>query len=195
MDKWLQIFPVPEKSPAHHVRNLRFSFGGRGTPEEFFKRIRWFTNVKKIALNGGLRPGWTPPFFVLPPSATSLTIDIDGATLLEVRDVMAQLPNLNKLTLNGYLAMVDRAKLRGIGTTLKGKFGGRLRLFHEYANEDVVNMLLEVPTGLRFTELDIRSVFGCLLPVVKLAEACGGTLIKLFYSVDYHSASYRFLGF
>jgi len=83
---------------------------------------------------------------------------------------------------------MDRDGLRGIGTVLRGEFGGQLQLLRlkRHADTDVMNMLLEVPTGLHFAEVHILGVYECLPPTVRLAEACGKNLVKLTYSVDDH---------
>jgi len=95
-----------------------------------------------------------------------------------------QLPNLDDLSLSGSIVTVDRETLAGIGTALRGRFGGRSRLLKRHADNRVVNMLLEVPTGLNFTEVEIRGTHECLLSTVRLAEACCKTLVKLSYTVS-----------
>ena len=45
-------------------------------------------------------------------------------------------------------------------------------------------MLLEIQTGLRFTEVQVLNMRKCLLPTVRLAEAYTETLAKLLYSID-----------
>jgi len=97
---------------------------------------------------------------------------------------MAQLPNLDSLSLSGDLVPVDRTKLARIGTTLKGRFGGRLQLIGGYVVRDVLEMLLEIPTGLCFTEVDICGMHGCLLSTMRLVEACRTTLVKLSYETS-----------
>ena len=188
--RWLLAFPVPEHSPAYHVRNLWLMLTGCSpVPREFFKRIQLFTNLKRInVLNDrGKQSQWMPSLVGLPESVTSLDIDASSITILQLRDAMVQLPNLNNLKLSGALRAGDTNELEGIGRVLRGKFGGRL-LFYKLrpasAAEDVVNMLLEVPTGLYFTEIYIDSLDEVLLSTVRLAEACGETLAKLTYSVD-----------
>ena len=114
------------------------------------------------------------------------------ATLVQVRDVMVQLPNLDDLSLSGSLAAVDKETLLGIGTVLKGRFGGRLRLLGDQAYGGAVEMLSEIPTGLRFTNLQIRGVYGCLHLTVRLAEACGETLVKLSYIAIHYRKSRPF---
>lgn len=191
MVKWLETFPVPERSPAHYVVDLNLSLGGRhAAPEEFFKYTEWFTNTKKMSVSGtqGLDPVWVPPFGRLPHSVTSLTIDTNIATLIEIRDVMEKLPNLEDLTLSGSLHGVDKDRLRGIGKALKGRFGGKIQLFRlrEQADSDIVNMLLEVPTGVYFTEVYVLSIYDCVPSVVKLVEVCGKNLVKLTYAIEHH---------
>ena len=50
-------------------------------------------------------------------------------------------------------------------------------------------MLLEVPTGLHFTELEIESVGGHILQAVWLAESCGRTLVDLSYRIRRYGKS------
>ena len=120
----------------------------------------------------------------LSQSVTSLAISADSINALQIRDILEQLPNLNGLSLSGSLVTMDRDLLRGIGTVLRGNFDGQLRLLKRHAIPDVMNMLLEVPTGLHFSEVDVLCTHECLLPTVRLTEACGENLIKLNYSVD-----------
>jgi len=181
--RWSKTFRVPEKSPARYVKDLRVSTGG--SDHLFFKYTPWFTNVETLTLLGD--GGWAPTRWRLPHSITSLTMKTDTSNLVQVRDIMAQLPNLDSLSLSGDLVPVDRTKLVRIGTTLKGRFGGRLQLLGGYVVRDVLEMLLEIPTGLRFTEVDICGMHGCLLSTIRLAEACCTTLVKL----DYETSSQR----
>ena len=122
-----------------------------------------------------------------------MTINTNVVTLVQVRDIMVQLPNLDDLVLSGYFATVDSGELLGIGTVLKGGFGGRLMLGGACVNEDVVDMLLEIPSGLWFTELEIYCTQNRLPPsVVRLAEACAKTLVKLSHTVSFQCKSYPF---
>ena len=125
-------------------------------------------------------------FWRLPQSVTSLAIDVDKITLVQVRGIMAQLPNLDNLILSASKshARVDREESLGIGTVLERRLGGSLILYDGCVNEDVVNMLLETPSGLCFTEVQIHCFTSERLPsAVRLTEACGETLEKLSYKV------------
>ena len=118
----------------------------------------------------------------------SLTIHMSGVTLLQVRDVMTQLPNLNDLSLWMYL---ESKALPEIGAVLKGRFGGQLELSKGSACSNIVNMLLEIPTGLHFTDVRVLSARECLLSTVRLTEVCADTLVSLTYMVDPHCKSHR----
>lgn len=71
-----------------------------------------------------------------------------------------------------------------IEAALKGRFSGRLRLVGEF--ESFVYMLLDIPAGLHYTEVQVHSIRERVLSTVRPAEACGETLEKLLYVVDYH---------
>ena len=67
-------------------------------------------------------------------------------------------------TVGPHKAVAERA-LPGIGVTLRGRFGGQLRLVCPgYAGEGVMGIFLEVPTGSHFTEVQVRSTYDHLPP-------------------------------
>ena len=177
---------MPEESPACHVRDLNVEIGWIvPVPDEFFEYTPQFTNAESISLLGHMTPpsSLRPSSWKLPRFITSLTVNASVFTLLQVRDVMAQLPNLDDLTLMGSFVKVDRRELPGIGKAVKGRFGGKLKLGGDFVCEDVVNMLFVIPTGLHFTEAIFHCTPECLPSAVGIAEACCKTLVKLSYSV------------
>ena len=191
--KWLKTFPVPQESPAHYVKDLRLLLGGRyGAPEKFSKHTPWFTNVERMVLTMDTtslpRRIFSPAR--LPQSVTSLTIRAGGpgVDLVQMREIIAHLPNLNDLILSGCFIVRPTFKqlLPGLGTGLRGRFGGELQIRDGYTNEYIVNMLLEVPAGLHFTKLHIHADRACLLQTVRLAEACCKTLVNLLFSCAIH---------
>ena len=92
---------------------------------------------------------------------------------------MAQLPNLNDLTLSGtVLAHESRGLSLELGAGLRGRFGGELEVRDGHTvSKELVDMLLEVPTGLHFTKIYIHAELSDLPQVVRLAEACCKTLV------------------
>ena len=185
--RWLETFPVQVQSPAHHVRNLSLSLDGHYyAPDEFLKRIHGFINVQKMAVlhDGGSKLWWMLSSRGLPQSVTSLTINLtDSITALQIREFLVQLPNLNDLSLSGSSRIMDKDRLQGIGAHLRGKLCGRLHL-QWLPDMHVVDMLLDIPTGLRFTEVNISAMHDCLPSIIRLVEACGTTLVKLSCSID-----------
>jgi len=184
--RWFNAFPVPEESPAHHVRNLRVWIGGADcVPDKFFEYIPWFTRVGRMSFWGCGRVGspLRPSLWRLPQSITSLTIDTSVFTLVQVWDIMAQLPNLDDLSLSGPRTPVREGVLPEIRTPQRGRFRGRLLLSSGYSGKGVMGMLLDVPSGLHFTEVGTSSTRSSLLLAVRLAEACNKTLAKLSQTV------------
>ena len=187
--KWLKTFPVPQESPAHYVKDLRFLLGGHyGAPEKLSKHTPWFANVEKLVLTMNTTSSSSRTSFParLPQSVTSLTIKAGGSgvDLTQMRDIMVRLPDLNDLILSGPFVVQSKFKKRlpGLGAGLRGRFGGELQIRNGYTDEYIVNMLLEIPTGLHFTKLHVHADRACLLQTVRLAEACCETLVNLLFS-------------
>ena len=196
--RWVKTFPVPEESPAHLVRDLRLLIGARNSvPETFFGYIPWFKNTEGVSIlqDAGSHALWIPSFRGLPQSVTSLTIKADRIFLRQIQNIIMWLPNLDDLVFSGSFVAVERGALLGIGTNLRGRFGGRLRLTGEYSSASLVNVLLEIPTGLHFTEVQIHTTCESLLSTVRLTEACAKTLVKLSYMVDLHGEYHPFSRF
>lgn len=190
MERWLQAFPVPERSPAHHVRHLYLLVRWyRAPPDEFFRRTQWFRNAKKITVSVGdvSQPSLRiPPFARLPKSVTSLSIESRAVDLVQMRDAMLRLPALDDLSLSGSIAVESSGSSQGLGTVLRARFGGILRVGPESIDKGIVNMLLEVPTGLHFTWVDVHVDRECHSSVARLTEACRGTLARLWYRISVH---------
>jgi len=189
IQRWFRLFPVPEESPAHHVRELGIWIAGQDwVPERFFEYTPCFTNAETVRLlgYGGVPPLRVPSLWKFPQSVTSLVVNSGVVTPVQIRDIIAQLRNLDDLSLSGSLIRVDERALVGIGTVLTGGFGGKLLLRDECADEGIMNMLLEIPTGLHFTEVNIRCTGERLPSSVKLAAVCGRTLVKLSCTIIVH---------
>ena len=192
IDGWFRAFPVPEESPAHLVKDLSVQIESNSrVPDEFFEYVARFTGVERLFLGGhtGPLPSLRPSLWNLPQSITSLTLSTSVVTLVQIRDIMAPLSNLDDLTLMGSLVPVDRGELPGIGTVVRGRFGGKLKLRGDFIGEDVVNMLLEIPSGPRFTEVQTYSTRECVPSAIRLAEACCKTIVKLTCECESHPFS------
>ena len=186
--RWLRTFPVPEESPAHLVRDLRIRIeGSDNTLKKVSEYTPWFTSVVRVTLS--VQRGWklcVYPHRRLPQSTTSLAIDADLICLAQILDIMTGLPNLDDLSLSGR-CLSDGFSPSEAGTELRWRFGGGLRLIGGFADENFMDALLEIPTCLRFTEVEIRCTRNSLLSTVKLAEGCSKTLMKLSYTISLYS--------
>ena len=185
---WLEAFPVPEKSPAYYVKELHFSFPGwrSDASTEFFDHIPWFVNVRTVSWKGQADLYLFHQILslgTLSRSLTSLSLERFAISVLQIRDIMARLDNLEDLRLSGFLVKIDKDRVCGIGAALRGRFSGRLTLLEELVDPDIADMLLEVPTGLHFTEMYIHAMRHNLHSAVRLSEACGTNLTKLTYMV------------
>ena len=182
--KWIKTFPVPEESPAYYVKDLRFSLGAHfGGPKEFVEHTPWFTNAEKltVTVDTAFRPIDIPFFARLPQSPTSLTMEALSCQneFVHMLDVMAQLPNLENVTVSGnFVVRVGKPRP---ATAPRGRFGGELRIRNGQTEKSFVNLLLEVPTGLHFTKIHVHPDCACLLQTVRLVEACCETLVELTY--------------
>lgn len=196
MEKWLKAFPVPEQSPAHHVRNMCLSVGGYYVPPgEFFRRIQWFTNVKKVTVQGKeMFDGCLeiPLYAKVPQSVTSLTIEARVMGLELMRDVVVQLPDLDHSSQSGSSTTESRKSLRRLGAAIRVGFGGRPRLRDESTDDEVLNMLLEVPNDLHLTEVCVYADRDCHLSTVKLAKAGRKAFAMLSYGGSIHGESCPF---
>ena len=200
MDRWLKTFPVPEESPARHVRNIRFWIGGdSAVPERSLEYTSSFPNVKSISLiwfgPEGHTLFQTPTFWKFPLSVTSLTIGADVASLTQVQAIVAQLPKLDDLSLTGPLEAIgaDRGGFRGTGTPAMGIFGGRLELSRGCDDNDFMKMLLDIPIRLHFTEVEIRGTHEYFLSTVRFVEGCCKTLVRLSYVATSQGKFFPFL--
>ena len=71
----------------------------------------------------------------------------------------------------------------GSGSLIQGNLSGKLRLRRKFAHRDLLNVLMETPTGPRFTEVEIRDArIHCFPATLDLVKACQDTLTKLHFS-------------
>jgi len=180
---WSKTFPDPEDSPAWHVRDLSFCFIQPDVPIDFADRMPYFSNVQKLTLIGraATDPGFISALGQLPPSTRSVDITFSKVLNEHIVSVMQQLPNLDNLSL---MSMEWGGPIPpGTGKLIQGRLSGKLRLRRRFAHRDLLNALMEVPTGPQFTEVEIRDArMDCFPATLKLVRACQGTLTKLHFS-------------
>lgn len=181
---WNTTFPNPEASPAKHVRDLSLCFIQPEADINFANRIHYFSNVQKLTLIGrtATDPGFISALGQLPPSIRSVDITFSKVLTAHIISVMRQLPNLENLSLMSteWIGLIPP----GTGKLIQGRLNGKLRLRRRFARCDILNMLMEVPAGPQFTEVEIRDArIDCFPATLRLVRACQGTLRKLHFSI------------
>ena len=181
--KWNRSFPNPEDSPASHVRDVSFCFIEPDVPIDFADQISRFPNVQKLTLIGrtAIDPGFISALGQLPSSIRSVDITFSEVLTSHIISVMQQLPKLDSLSL---MSMKRGGPIPpGTGKLIKCRLGGKLRLRRQSAHRDLLNMLMEVPTGPQFAEVEIRDAsMDCFPATLKLVRACQDSLKKLHFS-------------
>lgn len=181
--KWNKAFPNPEDSPAVHVRDLSFCYIQPDVPIDFAGRMPHFSNVQKLTLIGRVA---TDSTFIsalgqLPPSTRSLDITFTRVLTTHIISVIQQLPNLDNLSLMS--SEWGGTIPPGAGKLIQSRLSGKLRLRRKFAHRDLLIMLMEVPAGSQFAEVEIRdSSMNCFPAALKLVGACQDTLAKLHFS-------------
>ena len=181
--KWNNTFPNPEDSPAGHVKDLSFCFIQSNAPINFAGRMPYFFNVQQLTLIGRVA---TDPSFIsalgpLPPTIRSVDITFSKVLTAHIVSVVRQLPNLDNLSLTS--TEWSGAIPTGTGKLIQARLSGKLRLRRKLAHCDILNMLMEVPTGPQFAEVEIRDAsMTCFPASLKLVRACRDTLTKLHFS-------------
>ena len=181
--KWNKTFPDSEHSPAGHVRDLSFCYIQPDVPIHFADRMPYFSNVQNLILIGraALDPGFISALGQLPLSIRSVDITFSKILNAHIMSVMQQLPNLDNLSL---LSQEWGGPIPpGTGKLIQCRLNGKLRLRRQLAHHDLLNTLMEIPTGLQFTEVEIRDArMNCLPATLKLLGTCHDTLTKLHFS-------------
>ena len=191
--KWNKTFPNPEHSPAGHVRDLSFCFIQPDVPINFADRMLYFSNVRGLTLVGRVA---TDPSFIsalgpLPPTTRSVDITFSRVLTAHIVSVIQQLPNLDNLSLMS--AEWGGAIPPGTGQLIQSRLSGKLRLRRKFAHCDLLNMLMEVPSGPRFAQVEIRDAsMNCFPASLKLVSACEDTLTKLHFSTLVQGSSLFF---
>jgi hypothetical protein len=181
--KWNKSFSDPEDSPARHVRDLSFCFVQPDVPIDFADRMPYFSNVQQLTLVGrsATNPDFLSALGQLPLSIRSVDITFTKVLTTHIISLMKQLPNLDNLSLMSteWTGPIPP----GTGQLIQARLSGKLRLRRKLAHCDLLNMLMEVPAGPQFTEVEIRDArMNCFPATLKLVKACQDTLTKLHFS-------------
>jgi len=174
--RWRKAFPLPEHSPAHFVRALHLlPIPESNTASHLAKHILCFSKIEELYLEPA-KPSLLATLPRILPTVRYLRIKDKEIPLDQIHMILARLPSLDSLMLAGIFPKMDFP----FGDAPRGDFRGALRLHGDLARGDVFNMLMNIPTGLHFTKLDIVRVDGKYFQdALRLVEACKHSLQKL----------------
>jgi len=177
---WMEIFPDPSNSPAHHTRSLVIS----DLPTcialgmDMDGCIRAFRNVEHLHLERSIwtsHPAALVPFFGFSPAVRSLRLT---STSLEVFDLICSFPLLEDL------ALVDLCPEDGTVNGRKApstspKLTGSLDLGARGGIRSATRRLLDFPGGLRFAKITMECIGKDFGSATDLVSRCSGTLESL----------------
>ena len=171
IELWKKAFPDPSNSPAHHTRTLSI----RGTPVITVADagvdgwIRTFRNVVHLQLSHMDLSSLIPFHGLLPIRSLSLI-----CTTCDVSDLIRSFPLLEDLWLCTFFPARDAGR-RNIPLT-SPKLTGTLNLSTLEGIHLITRQLLDLPGGLRFSEIDTPFSHENAKGLTDLVSRCSDTL-------------------
>ena len=186
VESWMEAFPDPSKSPAHHTRSLAISgltavtsatTHGHAWVRSFHSIIKlmvdthWWDDVdlSLVQLHG------------LSPILKSLHLDRSSLPLSEAFNLTCSFPLLEDLSLRSFSSQTRGIKKPTDPPSTSPKLTGSLLL--DVKALPIIRRLLALPGGLHFAKITITCSNPSLELVVTLVSSCSDTLESL--CVDY----------
>lgn len=180
LESWMDHFPDPSTSPAHHARVLAF----RAYPviaanaTAIISHLRSFCHITRLEVGTS---GWNDhrlsfvPLHGLSPTLKSLSLHYELVPLSEILNLICSFPLLEDLALSHY-GLYGHSGWRDIPST-SPKLSGTLELDSEHPS--ITRGLLSLPNGLHFSKITLlRSVEDAELTMEVVSE-CSDTLESL----------------
>ena len=190
---WIETFPDPSNSPAHHTRSLTIqrlpAFITTGV--DVGSWIRTFQNVVDLRFEHITWPDHQAPlapFHGFSHTVRSLRLTY---TSFEVFDLVCSFPLLEDLALVGLRPKDDIVGLKSPSTS--PKLTGSLNISTNVGTRSAIRRLLDFPNGLHFTKIALTCLGGDFGAAADLVSRCSGSLesldIRCFLSGASPSAS------
>lgn len=172
---WMETFPDPSNSPAHHTRALSICGTPLATPAYVGVGdwIRSFRNIVRLRLEHQDQASLVP-FYGLSPTVRSLHLTY---TAPEIFPFVCSFPHLEDLALVGlrHAGDLDRWSAPLTSPRLTGSLG----LWVFGSARPVIRRLLELPGGPRFSKITVLSFHEDAESVTDLVSKCSDTLESL----------------
>ena len=183
IESWMDVFPDPSNSPAHHTRSLAISDlpALTASTTEGIAWVRSFNSIVQLSIDTNLSGGGEVSLVQLhglSPILKSLRVDRSSLPLSEIFSLTCSFPLLEDLSLHtiesshrGLFSDPTDAPLTSpklTGTLLLGGYPPA-----------VIGRLLNLSGGLRFTNISTGCLDGYFGLVVDLVSKCSDTLESL----------------
>ena len=177
---WMETFPDPSNSPAHHTRHLRIREPLPGKSAW----IRSFHHVKKLLVSASDRGTGETSLVVLhglSPTIRSFHLVHSSIPPSEIFNLICSFPLLEDLAIR---CRKGKSNIDGwVAPLTSPKFTGTLHLIEDIHSTAL--LLLALPGGLHFTKIVIQLSVGDAGSMTDLVSRCSDTLESL--CVDYIS--------
>jgi len=175
---WMETFPDPSNSPAHHTRSLVISH----LPEASFSLgtggwIHAFHNVTHFHFERNTRASYDvplTPFFGFSPAVRSLRLT---STSSEIFDLICSFPLLEDLALINFCP--EGGIVRWKAPSTSPKLTGSLDLTARGGINSATRQLLDFQGGLHFAKITVTCIGEDFGSVKDLVSKCSGTLESL----------------
>ena len=176
---WQKTFPGPSNSPAHHTRSLSID-----TPEAVplvntgvGDWIRTFSGVVRLHVENFDCDISLAPLHGLSPTLKSLRMEYESASSSQIFGLVCSFPLLEDLTLvsYGYNIEVDEWDI----PSTSPKLTGCLELWADHTIRPIARRLLELPSGLHFSKIDVSCHQESVEAMMDLVPRCSDTLESL----------------
>ena len=192
-ESWMKAFPDPFNSPAHYTRILhlsRFNVATVAIPD-VHPWVHSFNNVVDLRVATlGLDDHYVPLTQLrgLSPTLKSLSLSYSFAPLSDSLNFICSFPLLEDLALSSLTT--KRNTDEWVAPPTSPKFTGFFLLNGD--NRYITRKLLDLPGGLRFSEITVSCAFSDGGLIKELVSTCSNTLESLginFYQGGFFAAS------
>jgi len=199
LQSWMETFPDPFNSPAHHTHTLTCS-----QSVEYAEASEWITSFSRVVyldvMGNGLAATLSMdsfvPFHGFSPVIKSIRLDFAILPALQLFDLILSFPLLEDLTVVTYFGASTGGcdgpggPSTAVEPSSPPTFAGSLDLFMRGGMGPIACRLLSSPGGIHFRKLTLTWFQESDTPLIKeLVGACSGTLESLKIIRSTHGTS------
>ena len=172
LESWMQAFPNPSNSPAHHTRSLHLSYFTVLAVLPWIHSFNYIVELEVGPLEADIGRTSFAQLCGLSPTLKRLNIFYSRAPLSEFLDFICSFPFLEDLSLHCLTTVGDTNEWAAPPTS--PNFTGSLSL--SYSGVDITRKLLDLPGGLHFSKITAGCPIGGRDLAEELVSTCSDTL-------------------